>query len=110
VVPRVECRHAIGPEGPPVVAEPSQLLPLIDISRSGPIVIVGDGAAKHRQAIDAWSDGAWQIVDPPTMLAIAIGMLGRRLAARGLAGAPHALQPLYVRRPDAELERERRTP
>lgn len=98
------------PKGPPVVAEPSQLLPLIDISRSRPIVIVGDGAAKHRPAIDAWSDGAWQIVDPPTMLAIAIGMLGRRLAARGLAGAPHALQPLYVRRPDAELERERRTP
>ena len=29
--------------------------------------------------------------------------------AAGTAGPPHALQPLYVRRPDAELERERRT-
>ena len=35
---------------------------------------------------------------------------GGACAARGLAGAPHALQPLYVRRPDAELERERRIP
>jgi hypothetical protein len=72
------------------------------------IAIVGDGATKHRHAIAEWSNGSWQVLDPPPVLASAIGAVGRRRAARGLAGAPHALQPLYVRRPDAELERERR--
>ena len=34
----------------------------------------------------------------------------KQRAARGEAGPPHAVQPLYVRRPDAELERLRRGP
>jgi tRNA threonylcarbamoyladenosine biosynthesis protein TsaB len=97
------------PAEPPVVGEPSQLLPLIAKHRSEAIVLVGDGAIKHREAINEWSRGAWQVIDPPLILAAAIGAIGRRLAARGLAGPPHALQPLYVRRPDAEIERERRT-
>jgi tRNA threonylcarbamoyladenosine biosynthesis protein TsaB len=107
--PRRDGADDWAPKDLPVVGEPAQLLPLIDTSGSGPIVIVGDGALKHRQAIEAWSNGAWQVVEAPAMLASAIGMLGHRLATRGFAGAPHALQPLYVRRPDAELERERRT-
>jgi tRNA A37 threonylcarbamoyladenosine modification protein TsaB len=47
-------------------------------------------------------------MDAPATLAPAVALIGRRLAARGQAGPPHALQPLYVRRPDAELERMRR--
>jgi tRNA threonylcarbamoyladenosine biosynthesis protein TsaB len=43
---------------------------------------------------------------PP--LAPCIARLARRAAARGEAGPPHQLQPLYVRRPDAEIERDRR--
>jgi tRNA A37 threonylcarbamoyladenosine modification protein TsaB len=41
-------------------------------------------------------------------LAPYLARIGQRRAARGEAGPPHALQPLYVRRPDAELERARR--
>ena len=43
----------------------------------------------------------------PLPLAPQIALLGRRAAARGEAGPPHALEPIYVRRPDAEIERER---
>ncbi len=50
-----------------------------------------------------------RIVETPPALAPALARIGRRLAAGGSAGPPHALQPLYVRRPDAVLERERRT-
>ena len=97
------------PGEPPVVDEPSRLLASIGSRQSEGIAFVGDGAVKYRPAIDDWSRGTWQVIDPPVVLAPAIGAIGRRLAARGLAGPPHALQPLYVRRPDAELERERRT-
>jgi len=96
------------PTESPIVGEPLRLLPLMTAGQSQAIAVVGDGATKYRQAIDEWSERSWQVLEPPEMLAGAIGAIGRRRAARGLAGAPHALQPLYVRRPDAELERERR--
>lgn len=41
-------------------------------------------------------------------LAVAVGRIGRLLHEAGASGPPHALAPLYVRRPDAEVERERR--
>ena len=96
------------PAEPPVVGEPARLLSSIH-PRSVASLIVGDGAVKHRATIEAWSHGEWKVIDPPNMLAAAIGAVGRRLATRGHAGPPHTLQPLYVRRPDAELERERRS-
>ena len=40
-------------------------------------------------------------------LAAVIAELAEAAAARGLAVPPHALRPLYVRRPDAELARDR---
>ena len=95
------------PSEAPMVGAPAQLLSSIDPT-PGMTVVVGDGAVRHQPTIEAVSGGTWRVMDPPDMLAPAIGAVGRRLAARGLAGPPHALQPLYVRRPDAELERERR--
>jgi hypothetical protein len=41
------------------------------------------------------------------VLAGVIAALAEAADARGLAGPPHALRPLYVRRPDAELARDR---
>jgi hypothetical protein len=35
-------------------------------------------------------------------------MIGRRRANNGEAGPPHTLEPIYVRRPDAEIERDNR--
>lgn len=41
-------------------------------------------------------------------LAAAMAQLGAQASAAGLAGPPHALVPLYVRRPDAEIARDRK--
>jgi ribosomal-protein-alanine N-acetyltransferase len=66
-----------------------------------PIVMVGDGARKYAAAFDP----ACAIADVPMPLA----EMAARMAAASpdLAVAPHALRPLYIRRPDAVLARER---
>jgi tRNA threonylcarbamoyladenosine biosynthesis protein TsaB len=70
---------------------------------------IGDGATRYRARIEQWSAAA-RVIETPAALAPALARIGRQRAAAGGAGPPHALQPLYVRRPDAEIERERRTP
>jgi tRNA threonylcarbamoyladenosine biosynthesis protein TsaB len=92
-----------------IVATPAAILTTLDRSRARSTVFVGDGAKRYRGDIDAWSEGRSRVFDTPISLAPALASLGRRLAAKGGAGPPHALQPLYVRRPDAELERLRRS-
>ena len=49
-----------------------------------------------------------RIVAAEAPLAVAVGRIGRRAHLAGQSGPPHALTPLYVRRPDAEVERDRR--
>jgi hypothetical protein len=46
----------------------------------------------------------------PMPLAGAVGLLAEEAASRGSVGSPAAIQPLYVRRPDAELHREQNRP
>lgn len=92
----------------PIVAAPDAILAELGRPGLGAVVFVGDGAARYRSAIEAWSEGRWRVADAPGALAPALARIGRRVAARGAAGSPHALQPLYVRRPDAELDRLRR--
>jgi tRNA threonylcarbamoyladenosine biosynthesis protein TsaB len=41
-------------------------------------------------------------------LAVPVGRIGRLIHHAGGSGPPHSLVPLYVRRPDAEVERDRR--
>jgi len=77
---------------------------------------VGDGAARYREVIMARArsgsrhdhdhDDAAIDVDPARPLAGAIGIIAA--AAPDRAVRPHALVPLYVRRSDAELARDRR--
>lgn len=93
----------------PIVDLPSAILATFEPGPDLRATFVGDGALKYRTTIESCSAGRWPIVAPPMSLAPAIATIGGRLAARGLAGPPHALQPLYVRRPDAELERLRHT-
>lgn len=93
----------------PIVASPVAILEGLNRTPRGQRIFVGDGALKYRADIEQWSAGKWRVLDPPRALAPAIAGVGRRLAARGAAGPPHSLQPLYVRRPDAEVERVRRT-
>jgi tRNA threonylcarbamoyladenosine biosynthesis protein TsaB len=69
-------------------------------------VFIGDGAVRYRPEIDVQSGGRARLLDAPA-LAPFIARIARARAARGEAGPPHALQPLYVRRPDAELKAPR---
>ena len=72
----------------------------------GHVRFAGDGAIRYRDAI-AERLGGSAIVDttvPP--LAGAIGLIASADDARDVR--PHAIAPLYVRRSDAELARDRR--
>jgi tRNA threonylcarbamoyladenosine biosynthesis protein TsaB len=89
----------------PNVARPDEAardLAAIDPSR--PLVIVGDGARRHA--------GIWSAAVPRARLvdlSEPIAAAAVRLAARRLdqAVSPHALRPIYLRRPDAEIARAR---
>jgi tRNA threonylcarbamoyladenosine biosynthesis protein TsaB len=71
-----------------------------------PVRFAGDGAVKYRGTIAGRLGAAARIADAVPLLA---GTIGRVAAAHPeRAVAPHALAPLYVRRPDAELARDRR--
>jgi len=93
---------------PPVAASPAALLaswaPLAD----RPALVVGDGGLTHRAAIQTWNPRA-TFVEPTPLLAGAIAAMAGPRARAGDAVAPHDIRPLYVRRPDAERDRDRRT-
>lgn len=71
-------------------------------------IFIGDAAARDASLIQQAGAGKWE-ARAPAPLAPQIAAIGRRLAQEGKAGPPHALEPIYVRRPDAEIERERRS-
>lgn len=108
--------HGPGAPGEPVALEPidpPSVGPADEVlarwaSRLGdaPLVCAGDGARRYRSAIDAARPGAI-ILDALPPLAAAMIPLALVAAARGEAGPPHAIRPLYVRRPDAEIARDR---
>ena len=92
----------------PVAENPSQLLQRWE-SQLLPqrVVFIGDAVSRDGALITETGRGAWR-VQLPEPLAPQIARLGKRLADQGLAGPPHALIPVYVRRPDAVIERGRR--
>jgi len=69
-----------------------------------PALFIGDGAELYRDRIAAAAASA-QILPVP-LLAGAIGRLAVAHALRGETVSPSGIQPLYVRRPDAELARD----
>jgi tRNA threonylcarbamoyladenosine biosynthesis protein TsaB len=95
------------PVEPPMVATPADVLDRLR-ENTRPMLCIGDGATRYREEIvRAHPDSV--VIEGPAALAPFLARLGSHRAARGHAGPPHALQPLYVRRPDAELERARRS-
>lgn len=71
------------------------------LARHGDVVVVGDGARRYASAFDEVA----AIADVPVPLA---GVAARYAADHpDLAVAPHALRPIYIRRPDAVIARER---
>jgi tRNA threonylcarbamoyladenosine biosynthesis protein TsaB len=71
--------------------------------------LVGDGVLRYRrEAQEVLGDHA-VVCEALEPLAPTIGLLATDMARAGRAVAPHAVKPVYVRRPDAELARERRS-
>lgn len=93
---------------PPLAAHPSAILAAWRAHIAGtPAVFIGDAVARDAGLITEAGGGRWTQRTPPA-LAPAIGRLARARAALGESGLPHQLAPIYVRRPDVEIERERR--
>jgi tRNA threonylcarbamoyladenosine biosynthesis protein TsaB len=89
----------------PTVAPPGEVLvrwaPAL---AGGPVWFTGDGALAYRQLI---AGGAWPIVEPVPLVAPGVAALAARQIAVRPAPRPETIRPLYVRRPDAELARDR---
>jgi tRNA threonylcarbamoyladenosine biosynthesis protein TsaB len=74
---------------------------------------VGDGAVLYADVIAAKAQAgraATRIIQPTPLLAGAIARLALARARTGTTTDPAGVQPLYVRRPDAEIARENAPP
>lgn len=98
-------------DGRTVLAPPTSLTPAAtldawtDVMGTARVQFAGDGAVRYATAIhERLADRARLPGDAPPV-AGAIGVLAA--ADPGRAVAPHAVVPLYVRRPDVELARDR---
>jgi tRNA threonylcarbamoyladenosine biosynthesis protein TsaB len=96
-----------------LVIDPSSEPPDRTLERWGPHLsgrerFIGDGALRYREAIARASPSATRavIVDPVPPLAGVIGALASNQPDRGVL--PHAVVPIYIRRSDAELARDRK--
>ena len=95
-----------------MLIEPSSLPPIRtleaweDALRSDGVRIIGDGAARYEAAIHERLGGRAQVLTTPPIAGI-IGRLAAASPARAVP--PHAVVPIYIRRPDAELARSRQT-
>jgi tRNA threonylcarbamoyladenosine biosynthesis protein TsaB len=90
----------------PTVAPPAMLLERLT---GLPVVFTGDGAALYEPEIRAARGAAAQLTEPAApLLAGAVALIAARALAEGHRPLPHAIHPIYVRRPDAELARDRR--
>ena len=75
--------------------------------RGRTVCFVGDGALVYRGVLTDRLHGAARFVEPLPCLASSIALMASVRAGAGEAMAPHAIQPVYVRRPDAELARDK---
>jgi len=90
--------------GPPVDVLGAWRGPAGDV----PVLLAGSGAAAYREVILAGGHGiAAEVLGEVPPLAPAIAEMAIARAAAGGAVGPHAIVPIYVRRPDAELAREK---
>lgn len=84
---------------------PSVLLDEDRDASGGGQVFIGDGALRYRAELVARYGAGVRIQAPPPLAGI-IARIAAEAPARAVR--PHALIPIYVRRPDAELARARR--
>jgi tRNA threonylcarbamoyladenosine biosynthesis protein TsaB len=98
--PSGEWRLLAGPD----VAKPEEAAAAILSATAGSVVLVGTGATRYADVFQRSSPRA-SVSDWAGPLAGAVAEIAAAEPAR--AQPPHALRPIYVRRPDAVLARER---
>jgi tRNA threonylcarbamoyladenosine biosynthesis protein TsaB len=98
--------HLAGIDGP-LVGEPLPMLARwAGELRESQIAWIGDGATAFAEVIAGRVPAA--TILPPPSLAGSVGRIAIARARRGGAVSPAAVHPLYIRRPDAELDRDKR--
>ena len=94
---------------PPIVGRAEEMLGAwAGHFRGRTVCFVGDGALMCRQVLTERLKDAAQFIEPLPCLASSVALIAAERAAAGGAGGPHAIRPIYVRRPDAELARAAR--
>ena len=93
---RLDPSTAVGPD------------PSTALGAGRPVVFVGDGAVLYQGLVCGRGGGSRRVMAPP-LLAGAVGRMAVARARLGEAVDPGKVHPLYVRRPDAEIDRERRS-
>ena len=90
-----------------LVDKPAEILARWARQRTQPTVFAGDGALAYRDLIRAAAPGA-HIVDPVPPLAPSVARLAEAHVEQHGASSPDAVAPIYVRRSDVELARDRK--
>ena len=72
------------------------------------VTVIGDGAPIYAAAIEEHGDGRYQAMGDAPALAGTIGRMAAVRASTSSSTTAAGVQPLYVRRPDAEIDRDRR--
>jgi tRNA threonylcarbamoyladenosine biosynthesis protein TsaB len=100
------------PSGRHELIEPTAAAPLPTIERwrtpadlTMPPRVIGDGAVRYAPVLRAAFGAAIEIIEPPPLAPI-VGQLALEHPERAVA--PHAVVPIYIRRPDAEIARAKR--
>ena len=94
-------------EGPAVGTAAERIAAWHDVraTEAGRLALCGTRVEADRQALATL--GTHDVIDLPGGLAAAVAAVAAREAAHGRTVTPHALHPLYVRRPDVETARDR---
>lgn len=101
-------RFGVAAVGEALAAAPEAVIDAWREEGEWPKVWIGSGVTLYERVLRESAARPYRIVEPP-LLAPLVAELAELSAAEGGAVAPHALRPVYVRRPDAELARQRAT-
>jgi tRNA threonylcarbamoyladenosine biosynthesis protein TsaB len=91
---------------PALVDTPAEVLGRWAQEKTHPALFGGDGAVAYRDLIRAAVPDA-QIVEPVPLLAPSVARLAERHLHQFGPSAPDAIKPIYIRRSDVELARDR---
>jgi tRNA threonylcarbamoyladenosine biosynthesis protein TsaB len=92
------------PLDPPTVSAPAPLAEAWATGRGGRVIVTGDGVARTAALLTA-AFGPTVVLRSPGPLAGTLAALAARQP--DAATRPHAVSPIYVRRPDVEIARDR---